>query len=222
MTTVTFIAKQCFVCGQTSPQVEPGIRGIGQPDELDSRPGGVHRSSIYLFIQHCIHCGYCAPNINQGDKNVEEIVYSDDYQRILRAKDLPETAISFRCWSHIQHSYENLVDSGWATLFAAWVCDDDSRFKQAAADLRYDAYCLFVRSRSIDQPFADTKGDEEIILIDLLRRSNHFDKALDHIRGCIGQKWDVRIHQLLLFEQELCEEKDARPHLLSEALEDPE
>lgn len=220
MTTVSFIKKECFACGKTSRQVEPGIRAFGEPEELDLRPGSVHRSAIYMYIQRCLHCDYCAPNIKQGTDKVYEIVRSDDYRFILKREDLPDTAVSFLCWALIQQSSDNIVDAGWATLYAAWVCDDDSRYKERAIELRFDAYNKFMRARSESMPFARTENDEEIVMVDLLRRSNHFDEALSRIRELLTQDWDTRTKQVLMFEEELCENRDNCRHLFSEAVEE--
>ena len=67
MTTVFLTEKKCFACGKKDqyPVTNFSMDNVGMRD-LDGRPSFIRRSSVYLWIQRCIPCGYCAMEITEG------------------------------------------------------------------------------------------------------------------------------------------------------------
>src|SRR5712692_6889563 len=149
MTTLIRVECKCGVRGLTSQQDEIGSTYvIGSPD-LDMRPPPLKRAFIHAWIQACPFCGYCSSDISKCVPLTSEIVRSDAYQRQWERSDYPDLANEFLCWSMIQEKpwelvsalreiaggekarvetiqerAERLISAGWASLHAAWVCDD--------------------------------------------------------------------------------------------------
>ncbi|MBD3393400.1 MAG: hypothetical protein GF418_14830 [Chitinivibrionales bacterium] len=220
MTTVTFVTKKCRVCGNISRQAEMGVRGIMEPYDLDSRPTGAARSSIYLWVQRCSACGYCAPDITQGDEGVQKVVKSQEYRNRLTDQSRPEALNHFLCWSMLQEAVGRHNEAGWAMLYAAWICDDDANIRAHAVECRENALHLFDKARECGQDFRKGRLQEELLKIDLFRRCGRFDEAAALCSEQLERGCDSRSKQILLFQEDLLEAKDSSKHTIAEATED--
>lgn len=217
MTTVYLSDKQCFICGTKSkyPLGNLSLGNVGTRD-LDGRPTHILRSSVYLWIQRCPSCGYCAPEIAQGNEADREIVRSDAYTAQLKNGSFPETANAFLCYSSIMRNRKLFADAAWAAVFASWICDDNG-YGESAFICRGAAIELFNAARSEGQDFADTKDQEEIYLIDLHRRRSQFDVAAKRCDEALEKEHPDPILDILYFERELIDKRDSASHSDSEA-----
>lgn len=218
MTTVIFIKKTCFLCNHTSRYPDFGVIHIGRPEDLDGRPSDSHRSSIYMLINRCPSCGYCAVDISTAPPSAAVIVKDPVYQETLNNKNFPETANTFLCWAMIQ-AHEGLYnEAGQATLFAAWVCDDSTEFREKAFYCREQTIAYFKKAREQNQPFGKTLLDEQLLLIDLMRRCGTFDEALGLSQNTAPLCNTDRSEMIIALQQDLIEKKDTRRYTLSDAL----
>jgi hypothetical protein len=90
--------------------------------------------------------------------------------------DFPNTAISFRCYSFIMEMEQSFADAAWAQLCGAWVCDDN-KFENGSIECRKKALDLFNKATQSKQSFANSRSEENIAIIDTLRRTKQFDEA---------------------------------------------
>ncbi len=217
MTTVYLSDRQCFICGARSkhPLVNFSIGNIETRD-LDGRPTHILRSSVYLWIQRCPSCGYCAPEITEGSEEDRSIVYSNEYITQLKDNSYPETANAFLCYSLLMRNRKLFADAGWSAVFASWVCDDN-QYQESASKCRAIAIEMFNAARREGQEFADSKDREDIYLIDLYRRCFQFDKAAFLCDKALEKEHPEKILDLLYFERELIDKYDSAPHSESEA-----
>ncbi|MBN1306410.1 MAG: hypothetical protein JXA18_00735 [Chitinispirillaceae bacterium] len=217
MTTVYLSDKQCFICGAKSqhPMGNLSLGDVGERD-LDGRPTHILRSSVYLWIQRCPLCGYCAPEIVQGDEADREIVRSEAYLAQLNNSLFPETANAFLCYSLIMRNRGFFADAAWATVFAAWICDDNG-YSESAYRCRGFAIDLFETARCNQQDFADSNDQEEIYLIDLRRRRSQFDIAARRCDETLEKEHADRFLDILYFERELIDNRDSAAHSEREA-----
>ena len=109
------------------------------------------------------------------------------------------------------------ADSGWASVYASWVCDDN-KYEESALKCRRRAVDLFGRAKLNEQEICENKDEEEALIIDLLRRIGEFDEAQ---RRCLTELektfhsdlvWDI-----LYFEKKLIENRDRGCHTVDEA-----
>lgn len=217
MTTVYLSDKKCFICNEESkyPMGNLSLGNVSARD-LDGRPTNILRSSVYLWIQRCPGCGYCAPEIAEGDDIDKEIVASDAYTAQLENIAFPETANSFLCHSLVMENKKYFADAGWASVFAAWICDDNN-FSESASYCREKALNLFEAARENEQDFADTTDRESLYFIDLHRRRADFDQASKLCDTELEKEHDDHIFDLLYFERELIDKKDSTIHTVAEA-----
>ncbi len=220
MPTVFMMLKPCYVCGAEGRCPDIGAHGSYHgPRDLDTRPSVSQRSSIYMWVQRCQNCGYCGPDIAKGDDLSKEVVDSEEYQKQLTDSAYTETANSFLCRSMILEKLGDFVEAGWACVYAAWVCDD-SGFDKSAAKCRGRAIELFRRAQTEKMPFAPSRGEEIILLVDLLRRSREFDEAAKLADVELSLDDEERTKTILTYEMDLIEEKDSAIHTESEAFEE--
>lgn len=222
MTTVFLKEKYCHVCGAGSryPEIGSGIHYTGSKD-LDTRPSQMQRSSVYMWVQRCLSCGYCAPDISRGSEGTKEIVRSQEYRRQLIDRAYPETANSYLCRAMIREKGGALGDSARAVLYAAWVCDDNG-FKDKAAECRRRAAEIFGRLR--DQGECGTQDEETdaVLMVDLYRRAGEFERAAQLCEKELSQSHADETVAMLEFEQDLIEDHDTACHTSAEAFEDLE
>ncbi|MFP4164059.1 MAG: hypothetical protein ACLFQB_09055 [Chitinispirillaceae bacterium] len=219
MTTVFLIEKTCFVCGEKNrfPESGPAF-SMDSSRDLDGRPSHMGRSNIYMSIQRCIHCGYCSPDVSSGHESFKEKVKSSEYASQLNSPEYPETANAFLCYTQLVENKGEWAEAGWCALHAAWICDDNS-FKNGAGSCRKKAYELFLKTREHSFSFADSHTEEEILLIDILRRMKVFDEADERCTKELSRTDDENALCILNFEKHLILKEDSRCHTSDQAEE---
>ena len=95
------------------------------------RPPEMFRSTMDSWVQCCENCGYCAPVISKGSSNAKNVIDSAEYITLKIDYVIPKLANHFLRWSIIAKSTGKLDEAGWASLHAAWVCDDHDRVTDA-------------------------------------------------------------------------------------------
>jgi len=217
LTTVFLAEKQCFACGSKSqyPVVDLTLSIIG-PRDLDGRPSLIQRSSVYLWIQRCFACGYCAPEIAQGAKDELQLIDTSPYKEQLNNCSFPETANSFLCHSMIMTHSKLYADAGWAAVFAAWICDDNG-YSSSAVECRGKALELFEIAKKNNQDYGETLELEKLYYIDLLRRKGDFEEAGGICDKELEKTHEEKIVGLLCYERELIDLKDSACHNETEA-----
>jgi len=216
MTTVCMSDRNCYFCGATSkfPQGNLTMGSIGLRD-LDGRPTHILRSAVYLWIQRCPACGYCAPEISEGDQIDVPVLQGDAYRNQLDDPAFPETANAFLCHTLVMVARKFWADAAWASVFAAWICDDNN-FPESAMLCRRKAIVYFIASREASIDFAESPVHEELYLIDLHRRCGEFDGALERCDAAINLKPDDHLLDLLYLEKDLIEKRDTSIHTVAD------
>ena len=225
MTIIMPTSAVCAVCGERSGQAYlKSTNGTGDFD-LDFRRHGMIRDTINVWISSCPYCGYCAPNISRYLKKTKEVVMSEEYQRQRMDTRYPDKANEFLCSSMV---YEGSGSYGMAAqycLYAAWICDDIGHNKESV-ELRGRVVDLIGEAVRRSQPLrCCPKGGEDILLIDLLRRSGRFEEAKDGCDNVLNGK--IRTYpqlkkglalsedlktQLIRYESELIVRNDSSRH----------
>jgi hypothetical protein len=215
MTTIEEATKECAVCGNVSNHIEIiSTKALGSSD-LDARPPEPERSTIAYWVQRCPSCGYCAPDISKGDKEMSNIIESDMYKQRLRDARFPELANSLLCWSMIQEEVAQYKIAGWTSVKAAWACDDANN-NDAARECRERAIMLLDTARKKGQWFAGNAGTEEAVIVDLLRRSGQLDAALRMCNERLEKDPEEFIRDVLVYQKKLIEKSDVSRHVTAE------
>jgi hypothetical protein len=241
MTTLVDSERTCCVCGCTSTyQRIAGATTFESPD-LDTRPATMIRSTLALWVQRCPKCGYCADEISVGPPVAARIIRSDEYQRQLHDPKYPALANSFLCWALMELSACGHVPLGvsgtdsteeqpdlfplaerarvaraaWAMIYAAWACDD-SGAEVAAAQCRRNVAELLRDPRTDLFAFCPEPGMGEVILSDLLRRSQQFEQVEPVCGHALSNAPGSVVAQLLRFQVALACRRDVARHTFAE------
>ena len=210
MATIFPYETECAVCGKTSPQVSAAaVESDAYPD-LDTRPGGEEVRAAYTYrIQRCPHCGYCAPEIELDYPLAADAVRRADYKAILHRQSLSDLGRAFLAWARIQELNEEHNGAAWATLHAAWACDDADA-PQAAALLRRQALESFKRAIRPDGSLVgfEEPGAQEIFLCDLYRRVGLFAPATQQAQAGLQKHVTSLVAATLEYELELISRRD--------------
>ena len=213
MSTLFLTEKRCFHCGCENklPHTNPHITIVG-PKDLDGRPAYTQRSAVYIWIQRCSTCGYCAQDIASGNALDKEFIMSIEYQSQLKNTHFPETANAFLAHLLIMKKEDLFADAGWDAVFASWICDDNG-FIQGALKCRVKAIELFAEAKNRGLLFAASPIEESIYFIDLHRRTQQFDKALQWcLKELKNEGIEEKAWNILLYEKELIEKNDSSCH----------
>lgn len=223
MTTSGEVSIICDCCGEKSEQPEVYSYSTAGSD-LDLREHHLGFDPIYLYIQRCPKCGYCAYNIHKygceeleiNNKNpnqdkldiIKAFINTDEYQAQLKDISMHQTANKYLCTSMI---YEKLGDyemAGTSAQRGAWVCDD---FKDArnADILRSRAAGLYLNHLNKSGDITvDKITFYKLITTDLYRRSGEFDKAVEILNTIDSNKLADGESKFVKVQSELIQAKN--------------
>jgi len=223
MTTSDIATKCCAVCGETSQQhLLASTSAFGWSD-LDLRPPEPERSSLFLWVQRCPGCGYCAADLEHGDEDLREIIDSEEYRTQLADPSFPLLANTFLCQAILLEETGNEQGAAWRAINAAWACDDEGAgAAEAAVRARLRAVELFELELAEGGRFGegdelgDISASEHALLAELLRRAGRFDEALEECRQGQESVRDQRWRRFLELERSLAERQDDDCHSYAE------
>lgn len=178
MTTMYQDTVKCYVCGKESKQTVLGsTNSFGSPD-LDLRPPEMMRGTMEYWAHECPYCGYIAENTDLGTVVTEAWLARVEF---INANNIEfESELAKRCYKEylINLEDENIYKAFAVILNAAWACDD-------AQDIENAVLCRNLALDLIDELIEKEDDPSTLMLqkIDLLRRSNQFDKALGEFSG---------------------------------------
>ena len=272
--------KRCAVCRKWKLGTDPQVTYVSCTD-LDGRPVGMGQVHLPLSaaIERCSRCGYCAPDISEKLSTGIEVVASDEYQNLLKDKNIPKLAREFLCWGMLQQT-KNDPSGVWnAYLYAAWACDDafadegSKQYRERAIAILQDPDLTDLRlfpgggsmafveewtdeaildslhsgklylqdenltpidsatwdDKTIIKALRDEKawafetylatdiGTRELVLADLLRRTEKFDCVEDICQRGVAKQPSDRLTKLLAFEQQLASQGDSGRYTVTEA-----
>ena len=202
MTLIGIAFDRCSVCQTVNIHRELQSTNSRNSD-LDSRPIGMARDTMHLWVHQCRKCGYCNRQLNQLLPNAKETVLSDTYQSFRKSSKYPQLATMFLCQAQILEEAGKFYDASAKIIEAAWVCDDQKE-KDLAIECRNKSIQLFSKSRNRGYEDCTDRlpddGSNEIILGDMLRRTSRFKEATQMIQD--GFEKASSKHVLGMLEQE--------------------
>lgn len=199
---------KCAICGHPSTHDVVMSMHITDWPDLDGRHSGMERSIFALSIQRCPSCGYCAPDISKESPKAREAVQGQAYCEQLENPDFPPLANSFLCKSMISEKEGDFSSAGWASLKAAWACDDRDH-NDGAKKCRLRAVEMFKKAMDSGEKFSGMFNNDYVMLTDLLRRAERFDEALAVCEEGLAKNLDEQFKKFLEFEKALIEKGDS-------------
>ena len=178
MTTMYQDTVKCYVCGKESKQTVLGSTNSFGSSDLDLRPPEMMRGTMEYWAHECPYCGYIARGIDLGTVVTEAWLARVEF---INANNIEfESELAKRCYKEylINLEDENKYKAFAVILNAAWACDD-------AQDIGNAILCRNLALDLIDELIEKEDDPSTLMLqkIDLLRRSNQFNKVLEEFSG---------------------------------------
>lgn len=206
----------CAVCGEACRFTIPEATGSVGSRDLDTRPAEPLRSTIYAWVKRCPSCGYCAPDPGKAPKGAADVAKLPRYRWQLDARKFPDIANTFLCWSIIQEDLGAPAQAAWASLHAAWVCDDEGEDVPARI-CRKRAADLLRRAWEKGERLAALEGADEAVLADLLRRAGRFREARTVVAEALEKHPQPIIADIMRLQARLIAASDRAAHTVAEA-----
>lgn len=119
-------------------------------------------------------------------------------------------------WAHVCEQRDKMSEVAWAMIHTAWLSDDLGEGLKAIG-ARRKAVDLIRALHREDKVLRDSmRGADELILIDLLRRSRDFRQAEHEAWDAIKSSPAPLMAQALLFELLLISDQDSGAHNMEE------
>jgi hypothetical protein len=220
MTTIVEKVATCSVCGDEAQMTIMGSTNqFGFPD-LDLRPPEMARSTIWMWLQECPGCGYCAEDIENVDPASREIVRSDPFIKLRESvEDLHEVARKFRIAAFIAAERGFPAAAFQHTLHEAWVHDDCQDTVRASA-ARLNAVDHINQAHRDQIRLYDDEGADAAMVAELLRRAGEFTRSQEICQKALDEGCADHVQKVLEFELRLCASQDADCHTMEEVFGD--
>lgn len=218
MTTMCETEVSCAVCGEISQICEMVSTNSCGPSDLDGRPAEMKRSTIDYWVYRCPSCGYCAPDLSFAPQGTVDVIRADSYREALDKTDLPAKCNEFLCSAEICKASGDLGAAVWATIHAAWVCDDAEN-QAGAVRCRLQAESLGRAAEMKGLEWVNPATGAAALRCDFLRRAGAFPEAqavIDSAFAASPELADPFFRRLLRFEQSLLTASDRSAHTVDE------
>ena len=166
---------KCSICEKTSTQsLLLSTNSMGFPD-LDLRPAGMQRDTMFTWIQECPYCGYVASRLDAEREVSREFLESDEYATCDGFEFKGRLSEKFFKNYLIARQSDNVEDCFSNLRNCAWDCDD-RKDTQNARNVRKLAIPYLDR---LIERGGKSKDDLILIKVDLLRRSGEFSRLIE-------------------------------------------
>jgi hypothetical protein len=146
-------------------------------------------------------------------------VDSEEYQSQLSDERFSKLTNNFLCEAIVAEKNEKVMDQFWALISAAWSSDDAGN-RQGASFCRENAARLAMQAREDGISYASDPDSEVALLVDLLRRSDQFERARAVILATDSVIANDVVKTILRYQTKLMEAKDLSCHTIEEAMRD--
>jgi len=197
--------------------------GFLPPPRLDLKPNDV--ADVWK-IPECTQCGFVfyRDDIDPNEISGCAILAKSEEFRRIRARPS-----YYRLGRLYEHLGKNGYDTGMAFLRASW--QEEGRAKPYRENLDK---CLFHLRRSLTEAAEEKKADADgnwaggpawhraqLLIGEILRLKGEHEDAIRHFESLISTEGFLALHygEVVIFELELCRNKDSKPHSYDELRE---
>lgn len=218
-TTFAEVDLICAVCGAKNKYTVIVTTNTKGPQDLDTRPAEMMRSTIGFWVQKCPVCRYCATDVSKLLKNGKETIVEESYKAQLSNTAFPELANKYLCKMMIEDKAEEFKAAITSAMHAAWASDDAKNTTAAVAARELGVKRIEDLHARKDQYIKQT-GADELLIADMLRRNEQFEKARKSAENGLGINPEETIRKILNYEITLIDNKDSAVHNIGEAQRD--
>jgi hypothetical protein len=145
-------------------------------------------------------------------------VSSDEYRAVLEASVAIPAARRFCSYAYLARLAGNHTIACWASLNAAWVCDDQGRRGvRAAVKCRYSALTYLDEANGLGEHLLPYPNFDLLLRLDLWRRTSQFDKVLSVTGLASGTRYHRFWTRIAGFQKQLASRLDSNRYWLQDA-----
>jgi len=229
---VEFEIIKCAKCGTESSFRRPSIETDLSWHYLDARPqDDIFNDFEELLLRQCPSCKYFGEDIAQDVNNLNEIVNKFNYKEQINNKLFPNKANLFLCNSLTHENKYKFEKAAFSALFAAWICDSQSLLIQAkncrlrAIEMLNMENAMIYKSKDemlesiLEYIFHERPIYKALILIDLYRRTEQFEKSLALCDSYLRFQTELNNEIILNYQKYLNENQDIGCYTFDDAEE---
>ena len=220
MTTVFQKEVACAACGHRFVTEQVGSTNAFGSMDLDMRPPPMRRDTQPYDIQECPGCHFCAPEVESPPDGVDTAwVQSPGYRNVALDASTPELPRRFLAFASLA-KFGNLEPANaWANLNAAWAFDDlGPAWDTRAAACRTAVEQIVHRLHGVGMTFSDNRETDQILCLDLLRRSGRFEEAEAAASELMASATSDILRSIATFQRRCAKGQDAGCHRVDEAV----
>jgi tetratricopeptide (TPR) repeat protein len=209
MTKIDQQKQICCLCGTeniVSVLISTNQQG---PSDLDTRPSGMIRTTMFAWVHRCLNCGYVAADLSVELPKAAETIKTRAYRSQQNDAHFSDLADDFLCLAKLQESAGQIEPAAWSTLEAAWDCDDEQ-------NLTGSAYCRLRAIELFEKLPAPRSASIQAVLADLYRRTEQFQLASAACQQGLEAGPDSLLKKVLKYQSKWIEDEDAGCHSLME------
>jgi hypothetical protein len=214
MTTIFSDFLTCAVCHEVSEFRVMGSTSTFGSYDLDLRAPPLKRHTMGVWLQDCPECGYINYSVEELIPGAPEVVRSPEFQDLRQDRVTPELVLSFK--RHALLVSADPIEAGWALLHSAWIYDD---LKQGGRATECREGCADLWA-GVDWPPDEQGLRNQTVLVDVLRRAEHFDEADALVERLVGHPALTQdIARVLRFQKLLISRYDADLYTCEQAFD---
>lgn len=191
----------CAVCGSKNEYgVIMSTNTFGGSMDLDTRPPGIKRSTMYLWVQECPNCGYVSAEVSDKTAVASDYLKTEEYMTCNGLDIKSDLAKKFYKHYMISMKTGKTKEAFYASLYAAWASDDTEDIETANICRKQCVELISeMKDTSMGQTFLVMKAD-------LLRRMGSFDDVISEYDDMYIE--DELLQKIIEFEVAKSKEKD--------------
>lgn len=148
-----------------------------------------------------------------------QAVGTPEYVALLQDERYPKLARKFLAYAHMADAANSAALTCWAALRAAWSCDDgDEPYRAAAALCREQALKALGKIHARNKAFTDNRESDEILILDLLRRTGNFQAVIDAATRLSSKQLPQILEQIASFQAQQAERQVVKGFTVADAM----
>lgn|GEM_PF-6504835 len=170
-----------------------------------------HSSVIFDRVVKCPNCGYSTEQMNaEVDEEVIAIVYSEDYQAIVKDVTLSDVYKKNYLCAFLHEFKHEYKEAALHYLRAYWITrEEDNICQDLLVKVVDNMKCYLTSNMDISSA---------LIMIDCMRQMSCFDEAEETAKSLNCYLRNDYDKKLILFELDLIKNRDNKPHSQSEVV----
>lgn len=163
---------------------------------LDGRRNSLVEFPMASFVEECTHCGYTAHSIKDEHPEVEDVITSIEYLRVITTSPENENGMLMLKAALFSLAAKKRNEAGKFFHWAAWAMDDANDHLRAM-ECRNKAIDLLYPKHTHQNIHNTKKPPDVLVLVDLLRRSRRWREAEEIVSNLFAHNNTIKMDRTI-------------------------